>query len=238
MTNRFSNKNNMYKAVRTVCTERSASWQQMPAFSYAFSAYTGKLDDLKQAMYDQQAVMLGVKDRKDALRKATIKKSEIIANILRAYAAASDNAVLKESMCFSVSDQLYNNTFGTMLLLNRTAGFARKYEEELLQNGVTNERIKELENMITELGNAFQAVRSAMLIRMSSTTAISVLVAEIDSLLKNQLDLLVKVVDDPEFEVLYKSARVIVHQRGKKNKKRTDPGELPAEDQLSLPDVT
>ena len=219
----------MYKNVILTCTEHPAVWAGVTAFNSSFIKVKSKVDELLLAVNEQTSVAVGAKKIKDAKRLATAKKAEIIANGLRALADAGNDTELAELMRFPFSALLRGNSEKTLQLMDRILTAAVNHAGELPDCGVAASLVPEFATAKDELALAFIQTRNAVVKKKQQTALMVEKIAEIDQLLKNSLDKLVKVLgeDHPDFLKLYTASRIVVDHKGKSNKKGPVPVPVP-----------
>lgn len=215
----------MYKAVQTVCNDSQAAWNDLPAFSDMFAEFLFELGDLLQLSYQQAMKGAGTTALKEQQRILTIDKAETIANALRAFANTSGNAGLIGQLGFTRSSFERGGSLHTLHLIDQIIALATDSLSGLSDFGVEQVDIDELVQERNDLELAFVSPRDVIVNRKQLTTEIHAKVKNIDNLLHNRMDQLVKVLksDHPGFVLRYANARTIVDHKGKTNDNGTRP---------------
>lgn len=213
------NKLKMYKAVEAICTVQQADWNDLPAFVNAFNRFTAKLQELDQAVFNQSFATPGVTKNKNQLLETTIEKAYIVANALRAYAAVQDDPLLEGKLDFPKSDFKRGGSQQAIVLVDTVLQLATSNLAALGDFGIEQEDVDELSALRQQLGSVIGSPREAIIDRRNETIAIERLIDELDDLLHDHLDRLIEVLrpDHPALYERFKSARVIVDHKGKKN---------------------
>lgn len=219
MKQREKNKLNMYKAVQAICMTQQADWNDMPAFVNAFNQFTAQLQELEQAAYNQLVATPGVTANKDHLLETTIEKAHIVANALRAFAAISENVLLEGQLDFSKTDFKRGGRQHVLQLTDIVLLRANDHLAALADYHIDQQDLDELAALRQQLGSVIGSPREAIIDRRHETIAIEHLIEELDDLLHDQLDRLIEILrpDHPAFYERFKTARVIVDYKGKKN---------------------
>jgi hypothetical protein len=225
MDQHAKNKLKMYKAVETICTAQQADWNTTPAFVNAFTLFSTKLQQLEQASYNQVVATPGVTENKKHVLDTTIERANIVANALRALAAASGDVLMKNKLDFSKSDFLRGGGQYTLQQVDLILNYANDHIAALDDFGIKQAHIDELTSLRQQLGVVIGSPREAIINRRNETLQIRQSIDEIDNLLRDHLDPLTEVLKtgSPAFYKRFKAARVIVDHKGKKNGPAGDP---------------
>jgi len=220
----------MYRAVKKFCASNEAVWENLPAFVVAFVLFNSKLETLEQLILDQDHSLLGVKDVKDQKRKETADFVHRVASALRSIGKKTGDTSLQAHLDFPEWELYYGASAVTLKLMDRVKQAALDNAPLLITDyNISHAEIDDLVLRVNQLQADFGSTRDAIVSRGRTTQLIKELIAEIDEVLKWELDMVVEVIkhDQHEFAVGYKLAREVVDLNGKKHKSGTD--ELPPE---------
>lgn len=192
----------MYQMVQDIVKDYQPVWESTPKFVSAFGVYTAKLEALKIQAEKQRSYVLGVRQSRDDFRATTAKLGVRIASALFAFAEDERNLELLAMMNISESQLMHRSHSDTVILLDRILIHATLHANELLEYGISAEKLAELITRRDELVVNILAPRKAIIKRKDSSVQIDKLSGEIDQLLKNSLDKLVNVLR-PENEGFY-----------------------------------
>lgn len=215
----------MYKAVQSFCTSNETVWDSIPAFVAVYGQFNAKVAVLDQLIETQNRSTLGVKDVKDQEREQTAGLAHKIASALRVLAKETGNKSLLAHLHFRESDLYYGSSATTVQCLNRVKDAAVQYAATLIADfGIAQTQIDDLVQRVDQMQVTFGSTRNAIINRGKATGLIRERIAEIDDLLRRELDLLVEFIknDHPDFALGYKLAREVVDIHGKKHKPGID----------------
>lgn len=232
MNQHGKNKLKMYKAVQVVCTAHQADWNGMPAFANTVASFENKLQELQQAIYKQSVPTAGITTAKDQLLEQMIARAGIMLKALKVYAADQGNAVLAGQLDISKKEFTGGGSQATLNLIDRILERAVENAAALADYGIGQQDIDDYATARDELAAAFGNPRNAIIDRKLETRLIRDRIAEIDTLLKEHLDLLIDVLkaDYPAFHKRFRDARIILDQKGKKNNLHKESDEPGSED--------
>lgn len=211
------NKIAMYKAVRTIIETNQANWSELPAFASAVQTFDQRLDALEQAAYHQNLALVGVSAVKNAKRSIVAEKAYAMSSSMVAFAVVTDNVELVNHMKIA-KHELDNCSKDKMLILvDRIITRASELVNLLVDYGIDQASIDELQLLRDELDAQMNAPRNAIIDRKGQTARIKSLVRELDAILKFQLDKLLFILkeDHPQFFIAYSNARLIVDHKNR-----------------------
>ncbi len=211
----------MYKAVETFCASNEAVWDSIPTFVAVYVQFSDKVAVLDQLIETQDRSTLGVKDVKDQEREQTAGLAHKIASALRVLAKETANKSLLAHLHFRESALYQGSSASTIQCLNRVKDAAVQYAATLIADfGIAQTQIDDLVQRVDQMQVTFGSTRNAIINRGKATGQIRERIAEIDDLLRRELDLLVEFIknDHPDFALGYKLAREVVDIHGKKHK--------------------
>ena len=219
----------MYKAVQSFCTSNETVWNSIPAFVTVYGQFNAKVTLLDQLIEAQDRSTLGVKDVKDQEREQTAGLALKIANALRVFGKEIGNKSLLAHLHFRESELYQGASATTIQCLKRVKDAAVQYSTVLIADfSISQSQLDDLVQRVDHIEAAFGSTRDAIVNRGKATELIRKTIAEIDDLLKRELDLLVEFIKDSagDFAQGYKLARGVVDLHGKKHK--TGDGDAPA----------
>lgn len=127
-----------------ICTVQQADWNDLPAFVNAFNHFTTKLQELGQAVFNQNFATPGVTKNKNLVLESTIEKAHIVANALRAFAAVSGDTLLEGKLDFPKSDFKRGGSQQAIVLVDTVLQLATSNLVSLSDFGVGQEDVNEL----------------------------------------------------------------------------------------------
>lgn len=212
MKRSIKNKMLMYQMVSDIVNDNQTVWAETPKFVSLFSTFSGKFESLKVLAEKERAYLLGVKDNRDAMREETAKKAFQVSSALVAYATENNNIELIAMMQITKAQLMNRSHADTVILLDRILIHAQEHEADLVDFGISPEKIADLVLRRDELVVNILAPRKAILKRKETGSQINLLSQEIDVLLKNGLDKLVTVLrpENEEFYTSYFNSRMVM----------------------------
>ena len=207
----------MYRIVIASFNGHAADWNALLALQTAYDKLVLKTTTLEQLAAEQGNKLIGVKALKDKDRDAAIAKAELIANGLRALASETKDVALKEQLRFSPSVLRDASALKLMKCFNRVREAANLHSGVIAGYGVDPQLLPEFFDSCDHLSEVLDSTRNAIVERAQQTAIMKELQKEIDVLLKESIDPLMKVVQvtHPDFYKHYKSARKIIDLKGK-----------------------
>lgn len=218
MTQNQENKLSMYLATLVILEKNRSVWQGIPAIVQLVTQITKQVGLLQKAVKKQTEKRKGIALDKGSSRQAMADQAVLVGGIVKAYANATENYQLEESVNYTVT----NFTNGKDTLAKEQAEIiwdkATEYITQLADYGLTQADLDDLDNSIEEYADLVSSPRVGITDRKESTGSIRQLITQIDNLFKKQLDLLLVRYKSTAFYPTYQAARIIVDQRGKKRK--------------------
>lgn len=209
----------MYKAVRKVIDDHTESWSVLPAFQRTRDVFMEKLTQLERLGFQQSFITQGSGATKRSKRKEVAERAKKVQRALRALASVTYNTELYKQVKFGASRFYHGSNYETMQWLNLLIGKAEEYREELKDFGLSDEKFNALLEARDELETVNGMPRDLVIDRKTVTMDIDRTVAEIDALLRDQLDSYVVILKgiDLDFHNKYFNARVVVHLKATKS---------------------
>ncbi|MGQ0738370.1 MAG: carboxypeptidase-like regulatory domain-containing protein [Bacteroidota bacterium] len=190
MNSRQEAKFNMFDAVFTHCDENAVTVATVPAFATAVNSFEVILDDLREAAQQEISIITGHAANKAEQKQSLIEKTLDIAGAIAAFAASTNNTVLKEQVTLTYSglnrlrDELLSPQCSNILdaaLANAAA---------LIPFGVTVVKTGALSDAIDAYSVSVPAPRNAVANRTSISQTIKLKLEQGDEMLKEQMDML------------------------------------------------
>lgn len=212
MKRSIKNKMLMYQMVSDIVNDNQAVWSETPKFVTTFAAFSAKFESLKVLAEKERAYLLGVKDNRDAMREETAKKAYQISSALVAYATENSDIELIALMQITKAQLMNRSHADTVILIDRILLHAQENASELIEFGITQQMIDQLQLRRDDLVVNILSPRKAILKRKETIGQISTVHKEMDLLLKNGLDKLVTVLrpENEEFYTSYFNSRMIM----------------------------
>lgn len=208
----IQNKLAMYKVVRQLLGENQAQLESIPALSEIFNSFSNKVAELEFLGMRQGADITGYKKAQVKLRQDTTALARSIAGIITAYAVANGNEVLKAKM--HLNSRKFDRSSREQYLskLQEIIDTASSLESELTNYGIHANHIADLEIKYNTLREDLYVARLKIVERKHLTAAINSMSKELDELLTQSLDHLIKLLkfSHAPFYTKYLIARNIV----------------------------
>lgn len=217
MKKRDINKMRMYNQVVLIISEHSSVWQTNVPFAEAYSTFSQKVSGLK-AYVESQFTLTGKHTvQKQAASEALIETALRLQRVLVFYAAKTENPVLLERAHRSASHWKRANETNRLLQAEELQDLLEEHLAALQDFGLTQADVDELSTRINDFADALGGPRSKIVHRAAFTQNIGKTVAELDEMLKLQIDTFIQSLSlsAPEFVSLFLRARSVVHCKGK-----------------------
>lgn len=217
MKKRDTNKMKMYNQVVLIVSEHTSLWQANVPFAETYAAFTEKLVGLREA-FDAQFALKG---NFSAHKKRTIHDLVVealrIQNAMIFFAANTQDLELLELVRHTPTSWKQTSENKRLAMANQLRTQLAAHLSEVQAYGLGQADLDQLDARIADCANALTEPRSSIVHRAQITQSIDSKVAELDSLLKTQLDPYVLSLKNahPDFVNLYHNAREIVHYKGK-----------------------
>ena len=215
------NKSRMYGATTQVLDNHRSLFETMAELAAAYQQLKEKMILIDRYRQVQEVDNSGLTRSKGTLREELTTQLLRISSALTAHAAAGNDQVLQAKVSYSLSE-LKKSPDGILydiaVLVN---GLATTATDQLQTYFVGPEELARFDWLTNEFKSVLPLRRAATSISKASTSNISELFHEIDTLLKGKVDLLLKPFrfTQPDFYKAYRNARVLVNygRRGKKS---------------------
>ncbi len=211
------NKSRMYGATILVLDNNLALFEAMPELAAAHQQLKEKMALIDQQRQIQEVDYTGLTRNKSLLREELTTLILRFSAALTAYAATKNDVVLKTKVNYTLSDlkKSSDRILGDIAVMIN--GLATPVVAELQKYFVGPDEVKKFEGLTNEFKSAIPLKRVATNVTKVSTGNISEVYDDIDSFLKNKVDLLLKPFQfsQPDFFNAYKNARIIVDYTGR-----------------------
>ena len=214
------NKSRMYGATTQVLDNHRSLFESMAELAVAYQQLKEKMILIDRYRQVQEVNNSGLTRNKGTLREELTTQLLRISSALTAHAAAGNDQVLQAKVAYSLSD-LKKSPDGILydiaVLVN---GLATAAATQLQTYFVGPEELARFDRLTNEFKTVLPLRRAAASISKASTSNISELFHEIDTLLKVKIDLLLKPFrfTQPDFYKAYRNARALVNYGGRGKK--------------------
>ncbi|HAZ03459.1 MAG: hypothetical protein A2W90_16525 [Bacteroidetes bacterium GWF2_42_66] len=209
------NKLKMYKVVLSVCTNAAQVCSRVPAFQKAVNDFQVLVTEIERLQALQSADNKGITVDNQVLNNQLSESALTICGALFAWASENGTHKLKEKVNYQKSDFIRFSQTERIAVCTGILEDAKMYADKLVNNGITQENISELETLLNSYRNAYTKPREMVVSRTAITEALLNAFKKANALLKEQTDRLVLQFknSDPEFYQQYRQARV-TEERG------------------------
>lgn len=199
----------MYQTVKRIIEANDTNWEGIPAFVNAFESFKSRLTELETKSHKHGVILMGVTNGKDNLRKEVIAELLPVIASLKSIAMANKDQALITRMKITVSNLKMASRISFIQLTDRVLESAEEYLSQLEAYNISIDMILALKEKRNVLYISLMSPREAILERKSLTKVIDTLVGEMNAILKNDMDQIMKVIRtvNAEFYDLYVSSR-------------------------------
>lgn len=217
MKKRDINKMRMYNQVVLIISEHSPVWQANVPFAEAYATFSQKVSGLKAYVESQFALKGKHTVLKHAASEDLIETALRLQRMLVFYAAKTENAVLLERAHRSASHWKRANETNRLLQAEQLLTLLEEHLAALQDFGLAQADLDELSTRISNFSEAISGPRSKIVHRAEFTENIGKTIAELDEMLKLQIDTFIQSLklSAPDFVNLFLRARSVVHYKGK-----------------------
>lgn len=202
----------MYKTVQSIVSANAPIWEGVPRFVSMYNTFNERVELLEQSGIRQLNSTVGVSSTLKQLRMNAVEKTAVIANALYVLARDTDNTILRFQTKISLSELKYGSRSQCIHLMETVLYLADEHVSDLEPYGVTIEMVLELNEVFDQLKIAFTRPRTAIIDRMNVTKEILDLESELDILLSEGLDRLMRLfitTNRPFFDAYFNARSVI-----------------------------
>ena len=212
MTDSQENKLSMYLAVRGICNGHNGTWNGLPAFVDAFTAFENTIHHIHEARAVQEGKITGVTADKQQEKADMIAHTIRIAKAVYAHANTTGNATLRDRVDYSPS--MLKKTRDTELrdICQIIHDTANGHIGNLGDYGVDAAMLAGLQGEINDFEALLSGPREAIVTRAEATARLAEWFKQGDSILKERMDPLTELFKhEGAFYSLYHKARIIVN---------------------------
>ncbi|WP_321279114.1 hypothetical protein [Marinifilum fragile] len=205
-------RSNAFQQVQINLSNNQAKFAHIPAMGKMFTSLTSLIGETNELIDKAENIPSKTSGNKNLVRSALSSVALKASNILKVYSFIS-----KEENLSNFVDRI-NNSFLTKLREKELLSFCKNLLEritplktELADYGLNEEMITELSTKITDYEKVLTEPRQLINERKTTNELIEDNIDQIQSLISNQIDPMMELfVDDKEFYLSYKSARMII----------------------------
>ncbi|MEI6851535.1 MAG: carboxypeptidase-like regulatory domain-containing protein [Bacteroidota bacterium] len=227
MKAKFENKTKMIDVVIALCLKYPAIIALIPALEAFFTA----LQSIRAEIHDVNEVYIKIitgiaKDKRNSKEKCA-KLMLKFAKAMRSYATKNNNQALKKEMTLSKSRLMNKRALNFYDLAVLIYSRATDITADLVPFGIIAADFNELVAAYKDFRDRIPEPKSAKDAKKTSIIQITALLKQASEMLKDEMDPLVYDVlpeENQTFKLEWKSARIIIDQRGPRRKKKVVPG--------------
>ncbi|MBL7784525.1 MAG: hypothetical protein JNM36_01325 [Chitinophagales bacterium] len=227
MNNNQENKRSMYFSVLGTLNVNKSIWQGFLPFSNAVDRFHIANEQITEQSMLQSTPITGVSEDKKQVREEIEAGLEHLCRKLTAFANVTNNMTLRDKVNYnSTRLSLQRDT----LLIDLTQNVIDLADYNLNKLGDYNidaNMLSNLQEKLNEFNDILSSPRQQIINRKGATKQLSSLFKEGDSILKNEMDLLVIEFEKthPDFVRNYKNARIIIDLRGRRRATKSSAGD-------------
>jgi hypothetical protein len=220
MKNSTKNRMGMYKAVLQVIQEHEPVWAGVPKLVSDVEKLEQGIIFLENRIMLQSSITIGVAKMRQEKFGALSKKIIAVQDALWIYGTASNNVELAARHKYSPSKTEKLSAADRLVRMDIVLSDLSIYGIALGEYGITPDTIATVIGLMEEYHTISGNPRKSMIDRKTISAAIDAKTSEITFLLRDELDRLIRMfaVSEPNFVKSYFNARMVVDQKGKKNK--------------------
>ena len=211
MNARQKAKTDMCQVVELVCDENSAILGEVVAFQNAVNNFKQLLAQLLETEQIRNLPTNGITADKLADRTNLCKLAANIAGFIYAYASVTRNETLRAEVSYSHTKFLQMREDQLIATSQNIHTIATEKKSELKDYGITDPKLTDLQTSIDAFKDSMSKPRVAKGQKTTLTANIDEILAQIDEVLINQMDLLIQNYEEthPDFTNRYREARKI-----------------------------
>ena len=212
MTKYQNTKFRMYHSVANSTENFRSLWSPIRAFAAVMDRFQLLLSTISTLAGEKARKLAGVTFSKAQKRSELEEMARVVSGALVAFATAEKKPELKKAMNYAASEISAMTTENLAIFCKAVHAEAMTCRSSLASYNLPEPRIRDFEVLISEFNGLATAPRNAVADRQSMAERIKALFAEMDDLLKNELDKLVEGLKsvDPVFYEAYRVNRRIV----------------------------
>jgi len=212
MKKRLSSRHKANKQVCVTLKNNEAKFSGIPIFKAVFVKLNSQMETTNKLLTQAEAIPSKTAGNKNVARTELVTIAHKVSNVLKVYAYMQKNENLSNFVI--TSENILSGKLRQQELLDYTKNLDKQITlifSELGNYGLTDELKSELTKEITEFENLMTEPRQLISKRKTTNELIEEQIDKTYKLLINQLDPLMELfIEDKEFYLAYKSARMIV----------------------------
>ncbi|MBS3772385.1 MAG: hypothetical protein KGY69_19195 [Bacteroidales bacterium] len=212
MKNNQENKLSMYLGVQNKCNDNKDIWSNMPGFVDTFGRFENLVSKINKQQEIQKGKTTGVTKSKQREEDEMIQATVKTASAVHAFASIIGDDELMSKVNYSPSYLMRLRDTDLRAVCQTIHDAAQSVIDHLADYGKTPEDLDKLQQEIDDFSEMIAEPRSAIGTRATATRQLEELFSEADTLLRDQLDMLMVNYKSshPRFYNMYTSARMIV----------------------------
>ena len=221
----------MYLRMQKVCGAHEESWSGVPAFAEAYSAFSEKVALIGELGRSQLKITAGVKSQRELAMEETVDITLQCAAALHSYGVKTGDRKLVDAVDITRSDILHTTLRRAIQHVGYIADKAVEHADALEDHGFTAEKLQLMLAKFEVLEAQINAPRDTIVTRKTITRRISSLMKEVDGLIVDHLDSMMKIIrsEAPDFYALYIDARVVANAATRSRASEEPSGDNPGE---------
>lgn len=225
MKNKQEDKLSMYLTVEKDCNANKDIWSNMPGFVDTFGRFKNLISEIKTQQEIQKGRTTGITKSKQKEEDEMIQATIESASAVHAFASIIGDDELMSKVNYSPTNLMRLRDTDLRAVCQTIHDAAESVIAQLEDYGKTPEDLEKLQKEINDFSDMISEPRSAIGTRATATAKLEELFQEADTLLRDQLDMLMVNYKSshPKFYNKYRSARMIVDMgRRSKNEEESE----------------
>ncbi len=212
MTNKQQSKFSMFQALISLLNENKQIWHLVVAFATAFGLFSEKTTLLGDIFRERARKIAGIAGSKRNKRKTLTTQALVISGALRAYASAGGHEELRQAIRYKKGELDKLTEKELVATCQNIYKLALDYKEHLPGFNIAEATLTGFGMLTTEYEGMKGITRNAISARKALGETQSELMADIDSLLADQLDAMIISFQEthPQFYKEYMNNRILV----------------------------
>ncbi len=227
MNNMQENKFSMYEGLLTFLNEYKTITDEAPAFMSVIQRLSEQIQEIRRKDTARSKVAAGKTAGKEQAKTRLIDSVIPIAAALSVYALSKENAALREQMKLSKTGLRRLRDTELVTITSDCHKTALEYLTDLAAYGLNETQVADLKTRIDAYQAAQTGKESAVAKRITARGTLKDMFRQTDSLLSQEMDILVKVIapKHPEFAAAYRTLRSVkaLGRRRKTNEESVPP---------------
>lgn len=215
----------MYDVLQTTLQKHQGTWSNNQAMVTGVEKFKALFAELKTLSHEHELVLAGINSERKAYMSELIAKTMELRSALVVLAFETDNYSMLESLHFSEAKLQKVGQLALRLHITTVMNYTSQFEAELPSYGINTEKIQGFISLYSDFDSKVARSRQGLVERKFVTQRIKDLELELKTLMKNKLDILVRLfkIESPAFFSDYKNARIVIEQT--QSRAKTPPDE-------------